>query len=225
MNNTERTHNDTFNAKECKCLDCKCKTCKIAHYNGGAPGCGDCVECFRNPDGNPVIKCGDYIPCRRYGDNNDVGIVAIMNNEIPTKENYATLYTTAGYELMINVTFFDDVYDDCACLSFRINCVDNFDPDKKTIEKPLYLLNEMLIKDYAYSISNADLLKDLDKRLQEFIRNYVNDDSQVTKEKIPHLDMYINTPDIGRISNQFIKRDVACIALNCVIVQNCRGVI
>lgn len=44
-----------------QCRTCICKTCFLAHSNGGAEGCGDCVECKEREYYWHSNHCSDYI--------------------------------------------------------------------------------------------------------------------------------------------------------------------
>ena len=43
-----------------KCEYCICKTCQIAYINGGAPGCGDCIECIQRNGSHFHNNCTEY---------------------------------------------------------------------------------------------------------------------------------------------------------------------
>lgn len=43
-----------------KCSKCICKTCAIAAINGGAPGCGDCIDCMSRNYELQYTNCNDY---------------------------------------------------------------------------------------------------------------------------------------------------------------------
>lgn len=43
-----------------KCKYCICKTCQIAYINGGAPGCGDCIECIQHNGSHFCNHCNEY---------------------------------------------------------------------------------------------------------------------------------------------------------------------
>lgn len=43
-----------------KCNHCICKTCVIAAVNGGAPGCGDCIDCMSRDYEFQCTHCNDY---------------------------------------------------------------------------------------------------------------------------------------------------------------------